>query len=89
MADPEQFEPIVAGSLLEQEVARVARLAVDGEVMRGSKRGNGKPGVPHCTVSCRRSICGRFICVSRCPRARCPRRSESLARLRVVWGLPG
>ncbi len=37
------FETLVGGWLLEQEPAAVARLAVDGKVLRGSGRRDGKP----------------------------------------------
>jgi len=40
---PEHFEKIVAGWLLEQEVGQLERLAVDGKVLRGTGRGDGKP----------------------------------------------
>jgi hypothetical protein len=41
--DPTDFERILAGWLLEQEVGQIERLAVDGKVLRGSGRGDGKP----------------------------------------------
>jgi len=37
------FERIIATWLLEQEVGQLERLAVDGKVLRGSGRGDGKP----------------------------------------------
>jgi hypothetical protein len=37
------FEQVVGGWLLEQEVSVLARLAVDGKVLRGSARSDGKP----------------------------------------------
>ena len=40
---PEHFEKIVTGWLLEQEVGQLERLAVDGKVLRGTGRGDGKP----------------------------------------------
>ena len=41
--DAAHFESIVGAWLLEQEVAVLERLAVDGKVLRGSGRGDGKP----------------------------------------------
>jgi hypothetical protein len=41
--DAQHFEQIVGGWLLEQEVSVLARLAVDGKVLRGSGRSDGKP----------------------------------------------
>jgi hypothetical protein len=41
--DAAQFERIVGSWLLEQEVSALARLAVDGKVLRGSGRNGGKP----------------------------------------------
>jgi hypothetical protein len=41
--DPKHFEEVVGGWLLEQEVSVLARLAVDGKVLRGSGRSDGKP----------------------------------------------
>jgi hypothetical protein len=37
------FERIIAAWLLEQEIGQLQRLAVDGKVLRGSGRGDGKP----------------------------------------------
>jgi hypothetical protein len=41
--DPRRFAAIVGAWLLEQEVGALARLAVDGKVLRGSGRHDGKP----------------------------------------------
>ena len=41
--DAAHFEQRVGAWLLEQEISVVARLAVDGKVLRGSGRGDGKP----------------------------------------------
>jgi len=41
--DPAPFESVVGAWLLEQEVSVLARLAVDGKVLRGSGRRDGKP----------------------------------------------
>ncbi len=41
--DAAHFERIIATWLLEQEVGQLERLAVDGKVLRGSGRGDGKP----------------------------------------------
>ncbi len=41
--EPAHFEKIVAGWLLEQEIGQIERLAVDGKVLRGTGRGDGKP----------------------------------------------
>jgi len=41
--DAAHFEQLVGDWLLEQEISAVARLAVDGKVLRGSGRGDGKP----------------------------------------------
>jgi len=41
--DTQQFDRIIGEWLLEQEVSEVARLAVDGKVLRGSTRTGGKP----------------------------------------------
>ncbi len=41
--DAAHFETIVGAWLLEQEVSALARLAVDGKVLRGSGRRDGKP----------------------------------------------
>jgi hypothetical protein len=41
--DAKLFEEVVGGWLLEQEVSVLARLAVDGKVLRGSGRSDGKP----------------------------------------------
>lgn len=43
LIDPARFEAIVAAWLLEQEIGQLERLAVDGKVLRGSARGEGKP----------------------------------------------
>jgi hypothetical protein len=39
----EDFEAIVAGWLLEQEIGQLQRLAVDGKVLRSACRAEGKP----------------------------------------------
>jgi hypothetical protein len=41
--EPRRFEQVVGSWLLEQEVSVLARLAVDGKVLRGSGRSDGKP----------------------------------------------
>lgn len=41
--DQKHFEEVVGGWFLEQEVSVLARLAVDGKVLRGSGRSDGKP----------------------------------------------
>lgn len=41
--DTQQFDHIVGAWLLEQELSAIARLAVDGKVLRGSTRTDGKP----------------------------------------------
>lgn len=41
--DPNQFAAIIGGWLLEQEISAIERLAVDGKVLRGSGRHDGKP----------------------------------------------
>jgi len=41
--NPRQFASLVGGWLTEQEVGALARLAVDGKVLRGSGRHDGKP----------------------------------------------
>lgn len=41
--DAADFESVVAAWLLEQEVSALARLAVDGKMLRGSGRTDGKP----------------------------------------------
>jgi type II secretory pathway component PulL len=41
--DAAHFEQIVGAWLVEQEISVLARLAVDGKVLRGSRRGDGKP----------------------------------------------
>jgi hypothetical protein len=41
--DAAHFEQLVGAWLLEQEISAVAHLAVDGKVLRGSGRGDGKP----------------------------------------------
>ena len=41
--DAAQFELVVGSWLLEQEVSVLARLAVDGKVLRGSGRNDGRP----------------------------------------------
>jgi len=43
LIDPAGFEAIIAGWLLEQEIGQLERLAVDGKVLRGTGRGDGKP----------------------------------------------
>lgn len=43
LIDPARFEAIVAGWLLEQEIGQLERIAVDGKVLRGTGRGDGKP----------------------------------------------
>jgi hypothetical protein len=43
LIDPAHFEAVVAGWLLEQEIGQLHRLAVDGKVLRGTGRGDGKP----------------------------------------------
>ena len=37
------FEQVIGAWLLEQEVSVLARLAVDGKVLRGSGRNDGRP----------------------------------------------
>jgi len=41
--DTQAFDRIIGTWLLEQEISEVARLAVDGKVLRGSGRADGKP----------------------------------------------
>jgi Domain of unknown function (DUF4338)/DDE_Tnp_1-associated/Transposase DDE domain len=41
--DPRVFASIIGAWLLEQEISALARLAVDGKVLRGSGRHDGKP----------------------------------------------
>jgi hypothetical protein len=41
--DPRLFAPLIGAWLAEQEVGALARLAVDGKVLRGSGRHDGKP----------------------------------------------
>ncbi len=41
--DTQQFDQIIGQWLVEQEISDVAQLAVDGKVLRGSSRTNGKP----------------------------------------------
>lgn len=41
--DAARFEAVIGGWLLEQEVSVLERLALDGKVLRGSGRGDGKP----------------------------------------------
>ena len=41
--DTHQFDRLVGDWLMEQEISVVARLAVDGKVLRGSTRTDGKP----------------------------------------------
>lgn len=41
--DPRAFAAIVGQWLLEQEVSAIGRLAVDGKVLRGSGRRDGRP----------------------------------------------
>jgi hypothetical protein len=41
--DADHFEHLIAGWLIEQEPSELARLAVDGKVLRGSGRADGKP----------------------------------------------
>ena len=41
--NPNQFASIIGGWLLEQEISVVERLAIDGKVLRGSGRHDGKP----------------------------------------------
>jgi len=43
LIDPAHFEAIVSGWLLEQEIGQLERLAVDGKVLRGTGREDGKP----------------------------------------------
>jgi len=43
LIEPAQFESIVSGWLLEQEIGQLERLAVDGKVLRGTGREDGKP----------------------------------------------
>jgi len=43
LIDPAHFEAIVSGWLLEQEIGQLQRLAVDGKVLRGTGREDGKP----------------------------------------------
>lgn len=40
---PAHFEAIIAGWLFEQDPGQIERLAVDGKVLRGTGRGDGKP----------------------------------------------
>jgi hypothetical protein len=41
--DAAHFEPIAGARLLAQEISVLAPLAVQGKVLRGSGRGDGKP----------------------------------------------
>jgi hypothetical protein len=41
--DPRQFATLVGAWLAEQEIGAIARLAIDGKVLRGSGRHDGKP----------------------------------------------
>jgi hypothetical protein len=43
LVEPAHFEAIVATWLFEQDPAQIQHLAVDGKVLRGSGRGDGKP----------------------------------------------
>ena len=43
LVEPADFEAIVVQWLLEQEVGQLERLAVDGKVLRGTGREDGKP----------------------------------------------
>jgi hypothetical protein len=43
LVDPAHCEAIIAGWLCEQEPGQLARLAIDGKVLRGSARGEGRP----------------------------------------------
>ena len=43
LIEPAHFESIVSGWLLEQEIGQLERLAVDGKVLRGTGREDGKP----------------------------------------------
>ena len=43
-----QFEQIVGAWLLEQEISAVAVLAMDGKMLRGSGRGDGKLCMANC-----------------------------------------
>lgn len=43
MIEAAHFEAIVAGWLLEQEIGQLERIAVDGKVLRGTGRVDGKP----------------------------------------------
>lgn len=43
LIDPAHFESIVSGWLLEQEIGQLERLSVDGKVLRGTGREDGKP----------------------------------------------
>jgi hypothetical protein len=52
MVEADEFEAIVAAWLLEQEIAQLDRLAVDGKVLRGSKQGQGKPLALLSAVTC-------------------------------------
>ena len=43
LIEPAHFERIVAGWLIEQEIGQLERIAVDGKVLRGTGRSDGKP----------------------------------------------
>jgi hypothetical protein len=43
LVEPAHFESIIAGWLLEQEIGQLKTLAVDGKVLRGTGRTDGKP----------------------------------------------
>ena len=43
LVDPAHFEAIIAAWLLEQDPSQIQRLAVDGKVLRGTGRTDGKP----------------------------------------------
>jgi len=43
LVDPAHFESIISGWLLEQEIGQLERLSVDGKVLRGTGREDGKP----------------------------------------------
>jgi hypothetical protein len=43
LIDPAHMEAIIARWLLEQDIAQLQRLAVDGKVLRGTGREDGKP----------------------------------------------
>lgn len=81
--DATHFESVVGTWLLEQEVSVLAHLAVDGKVLRGSGRSDGKPRQLFSAVSHRLRLTLAQVPLEGTSNGESPRSSRSGARGRI------